>query len=441
MSSVEKRKMIRIFLLCIIILSINISPAYADNGNPVYRLQVEGIIDGGMVAYFQRAYQMAEEEDARAVILEIDTPGGLIDAAIDIRKIIKDSPVNTIAYVRGGAISAGVLVALSSQEIYMAPGTTIGDAEPRIGGKKADEKTASYWSSLLATSAEENDRDGRIARAMADRDISVEGLKEKGKLLTLTDQEAFKWGFSEGGASNIRMLMGQLGVKDKNLKSVSMNLTEHITRYITNPYITPVLLTIGFAGLAVELLTVGFGAAGLLSFSAFILFFWGHFFAGLSGWGVILLFVGGVFLIILEAFVIPGFGAAGIGGIAALLLSVILAVGSVKQGIISLSLALLGTSLAIYLSFKFGHTRRLWERLILNVKLDRESGYLPSDSPRDELVGKEGVTITPLRPAGAVQINGQRLDVVTEGGFIPRGKMVQVVKVEDNRIVVKKAKQ
>ena len=165
--------------------------------------------------------------------------------------------------------------------------------------EKADEKPSLLV--LMATSAEENDRDGRIARAMADRDISVEGLKEKGKLLTLTDQEAFKWGFSEGGASNIRMLMGQLGVKDKNLKSVSMNLTEHITRYITNPYITPVLLTIGFAGLAVELL-LGFEPVFIIF--AFILFF-GTFFCWFSGWGVILLFVGGVFLIILEAFVSP----------------------------------------------------------------------------------------------------------------------------------------
>jgi membrane-bound serine protease (ClpP class) len=431
-----KKNIIKIMALSFVLLLLFASLGYAKVGKTVYLLDIEGIIDGGMAAYIDRAYTQAEKENAEMIILEIDTPGGLLQAAKDMRRTIKDSPIPTVAFVRGGAISAGVLIALSAQEIYMSPGTTIGDAEPRIGRDRADEKTISYWSSLLATAAEERGRNGEIARAMADQDVVIPDLKEKGKLLTLTDKEALKLGFAEGSAANIRVLMDQLSMEDAEIKTVPMDISEKLTRFVTNPYVAPLLLTVGFVGLATEVLTVGFGVAGLISFIAFLLYFWGHLFAGLSSWGVVLLFIGGIILILLEVLVIPGFGVVGIGGLLAILASVIMASGSVQQGVISLLLAFLGTSLAIYLSFKFGRTRKLWQRLILNVKLDTESGYVASESTLGELVGKKGIALTPLRPAGAVQIEGHRHDVVTEGNFIPKNRAVQVVKVEGSRVVV-----
>jgi len=422
-------------LVLLLLFSIEVA---ADSGGAVYVIPVEGIIDGGLAAYVERAYMEAGGADR--VILEIDTPGGLVKAAEDIRAAIKGSSIPTTAFIKGGAISAGVLIALSAENIYMAPGTTIGAAEPRAGGSRADEKFVSYWSSLLATAAEERGRDGQIARAMADRDVVIPGLKEKGKLLTLTDKEALELGFAEGKVSNMEELLDEVGEKDAVIKTVPMNTSEKLTRIVTNPYVAPLLLAIGFIGLAVELLTVGFGVAGLVSLIAFVLYFWGHMFAGFSGWGVILLFIGGIALILVEVAVIPGFGAAGIGGMVALLTSVVLAAGSVQQGIISLIFALVGTSLAVYFSLKYGRTRQIWQRLILSVKLDTESGYVAPESSLKDFVGKRGITLTPLRPAGAAQIEGHRLDVVSEGSFVPKGSPVQVIRVEGVRIVVREIK-
>jgi len=403
----------------------------------VWVVPISGTIDRVTVIYVDRVYNEAENQGVDKIIMEIDTPGGLAHSAVEIRKIIKNSSVPTTAFVKGEAISAGTLLALSAENIYMAPGTTIGDAEPQYGGKRADEKVVSYWASLLAAAAEERGRDGKIARAMADRDMSVPGLKEKGKLLTLAHREAIEVGYAEGQAENLQGVIEALGLKGAEVEKVSMKNSERAARVITNPYVAPLLLTFGFLCLAVELITVGFGIAGILSLAAFLLYFWGHIFAGISGVLPVLLFVGGIILILLELMVIPGFGVAGLGGTVFLLAGIIFSAGSFKQGIITIILALLGTSAAVYLSFKYGKTRKMWKSLILEERLDAESGYISSQSNLKEYIGKRGIAITPLRPAGTALIERERVDVVSEGGYIEKNASVEVIKVEGNRVVVR----
>ncbi|NLO90089.1 MAG: nodulation protein NfeD [Clostridia bacterium] len=403
----------------------------------VWVVPVQGTIDRVTEVYLERVYDEAGKKGVDRVILEIDTPGGLIYSASEIRNIIKNSSVPTTAFVKGGALSAGALIALSAENIYMAPGTIVGGAEPRYGGERADEKVVSHWASLLAAAAEERGRDGKIARAMADRDIEVPGLKEKGKLLTLTHGEALKVGYAEGQAKNPHEVVEALGLKGAAVEYKSMKNSEKLARFITNPYVAPFLLAAGFLCLVVELITVGFGIAGVLSLSAFLLYFWGHIFAGISGMLPVILFVAGVFLILLELTVIPGFGIAGIGGMAFLFVGIIFSTGSLKQGIVTIILALLGTGAAVYFSFKYGKTRKMWQRLVLDEKLDTESGYISSRSTLKEYIGKRGISLTPLRPAGTVLIDGKRVDVVTEGGYIDKGASVEVVEVEGNRVVVR----
>ena len=403
----------------------------------VWVVPVQGTIDRVTEVYLERVYNEAENKGADRVILEIDTPGGLVYSAAEIRNIIKNSSVPTTAFVKGGAISAGALIALSAENIYMAPGTTMGDAEPRYGGERADEKVVSYWASLLAAAAEERGRDGKIARAMADRDTAVPGLKEKGKLLTLTDREALKVGYAEGQAENPQEVVEALGLKGAAVEYISMKNSEKLARIVTNPYVAPFLLAAGFLCLVVELITVGFGIAGVLSLAAFLLYFWGHIFAGISGMLPVILFIAGVLLILLELTVIPGFGIAGISGTAFLFAGIIFSAGSLKQGIATIILALLGTCAAVYLSFKYGKTRKIWRSLVLEEKLDTESGYISSRSTLKEYIGKRGISLTPLRPAGTILIEGERVDVVTEGGYIDKGASVEVVKVEGNRVVVR----
>ena len=429
-----------VLLTCILAVLV-VQPVLGQGSTSVHVIKVHDTIEGGLAAYIERAYEQAEGEGAEFVILELDTPGGLVESAKEIRRTIEDSPIESIAYVRGEAISAGVLIALSAERIYMAPGSTIGDAEPRVGGETADEKIVSYWASLLASAAEQNGRDGQIARAMADRDTEIPGIVAKGKLLTLTDKEALEMGFSDGKASSINEVLVREGIENAETVEVPLSASEKLIRLATNPYIAPLLLALGFAGLAVELVTMGFGVAGIIGMTALGIYFWGHFVGGMGSLGAILLFLTGIVLIIVEAFVIPGFGVAGAAGLAALVAGIVLTAGSITQGLISLVVALAVAAAAILLSFKFGRTRKVWEKLILSVSMDKQSGYSAPSVSLQQYLGREGTALTTLRPSGTVEVDGERLDVVAEGSYIAKDTPVRIIKVEGARVVVRQIDQ
>lgn len=424
-------------MMVMLILMVLGAPASAKPGDLVYVVPIEGTIDPALASFVERIYDEAEEKKAVRVILEINTYGGYIDAAIRINERIMTSPVPTSSFVTKKAISAGALITLSGEKIFMAQGTTIGAAEPRVGDKKADEKVVSMWTQKLRATAETYGRDGEIAAAMADEDIEISGLKAKGKLLTLTQKQALELDMADYAAGNREEVLAKSGLSGAQVVVAETSTAERLARWAVSPYVSPILLTIGIAGIILELFTVGFGIAGTLGIAAMALYFGGHIIAGLSGLESVLLFVGGVILMLVEAFIIPGFGVTGIAGLGALILSVILVSASVEQAIISLIIAIFGTVILLIISFKFLKTRSMWNRLILGVRQDNSEGYVASEEKRSYLLGSEGVTISPLRPAGSADINGTRLDVVSEGGFIPSGIKVRIVKVEGARVVVK----
>lgn len=421
-------------LLILLILSV---PALAQPGDVVYIIPIEGNIDPALASFVERIYDEAEEADAARVILEIDTYGGYIDAAILINERALRSSVPTTSFVTKKAISAGALITLSGEKIFMAPGTTIGAAEPRLGDQKADEKVVSMWSQKLRAAAETYGRDGNIAAAMADADIEIEGLKAKGKLLTLTQQQALELKMADFSAANRQEVLNLSNLSDSRVVVAEASSAENLARWVTNPYISPILLTIGFAGIILELLTVGWGVSGLLGLTSLGLYFGGHFIAGFTGWESILLFIIGIILMLVEIFVVPGFGIAGVAGLGAMIFSIILTATSLEQAIISLIIALLGTVVLVVISFKYMRTRRLWNRLILGTRQEKSEGYVAPEENLSELLGAQGISLTPLRPSGTAEINGKRIDVVTEGGFIPRDTEVQVVQVEGTRVVVR----
>ncbi|MCR6544937.1 nodulation protein NfeD [Dehalobacterium formicoaceticum] len=421
-------------LLILLILSV---PALAQPGDVVYIIPIEGNIDPALASFVERIYDEAEEADAARVILEIDTYGGYIDAAILINERALRSSVPTTSFVTKKAISAGALITLSGEKIFMAPGTTIGAAEPRLGDQKADEKVVSMWSQKLRAAAETYGRDGNIAAAMADADIEIEGLKAKGKLLTLTQQQALELKMADFSAANRQEVLNLSNLSDSRVVVAEAISAENLARWVTNPYISPILLTIGFAGIILELLTVGWGVSGLLGLTSLGLYFGGHFIAGFTGWESILLFIIGIILMLVEIFVVPGFGIAGVAGLGAMIFSIILTATSLEQAIISLIIALLGTVVLVVISFKYMRTRRLWNRLILGTRQEKSEGYVAPEENLSELLGAQGISLTPLRPSGTAEINGKRIDVVTEGGFIPRDTEVQVVQVEGTRVVVR----
>jgi len=421
--------------------SFLLKPLSASPAQLVYVIPVEGTVDPGQAKFIERSYLEAEKLQADLVILEVDTPGGMVDAAVKISDTIRRSSIPTTALVRGGAISAGALITLTCKKIAMEPGSTMGAAEPRIGTERADEKYVSYFSQKMAAVADINGRDPDIAVAMVDRDKAIPGLVEEGKLLTLTYLEAEKNGYADYIVKDRNELLAKIDMSGAEVVEVKPSVSETITRLVTNPYVASLLLTLGIAGIVIEVFTIGWGIAGTLGLISLGLYFGGNLLAGFTGWEVILLFVLGIILLGVEA-IAPGFGLPGLGGIMCIIISIVLAAPSWEAGVISLTIALVGTIVLVMLSFKVLNKRKFWDRLVLGLKYKKEDGYVPQAQDLGKYIGLKGTAFTTLRPAGtAVLEDGTRLDVVTDGEFIPKGDKIEVVRVEGMRIIVRTAKE
>lgn len=403
----------------------------------VYVVELTGTVDPGLYRFLQRAFQEAKEAGSSAIILEIDTPGGIVETAMQIKKLIYSSSVPVYAYVRHSALSAGAYIALSCRKLYMAPGSTIGAAEIKsFTGERVDEKTFSAWEAEMRTVAQNQGKDPQLAAAMVRREIAIEGLVNDRQLLTLTTQEAEELNFTDGVFVSREELLAKLNLQDAELTEITPSPAERLARLITNPVVATLLLVIGLAAMVIEVITAGFGAAGIISIIAFTLYFGGHIIAGLAGNEVIILFILGIILLLIEV-VVPGFGIIGIAGIISLCASIILSAATTAEGLIMLVTALLLAAAVVAVLFRCLKRSPIWSKIVLQHAETKEQGYVGA-SDYSHLVGQVGEALTPLRPAGTVEIDGQRFDVVSEGGFIAPGTTVNVVKVEGARIVVRK---
>lgn len=403
---------------------------------PVVVISLRGIIDGGTESYMRRALQEAAAQGAAAVILELDTPGGYIAAAEEIRRLMDDFEPPVYAFVRPSAASAGAYLALAADAIYMVPGSTMGAAEPRLlGGDLADEKSLSYWEGEMRALAERRGRDPEIAAAMVRRDLSVEGLVEMGQLLTLTASEAEAVGYCEGVVNNRSELLRAVGLSGYRMVEVAPSFWDRLVAWTTHPIVATLLLVVAIGALVVEVMTAGLGVAGVVSLAAFALYFGGHVAAGAAESWVVILFVFGLAMMLVEIFV-PGFGVFGVAGIAATLTSIVLAAATVRAGLIMLAASLLLSGVLSFFLFRSFSRRGALRHIILADEERAELGYVAPADYR-HLIGARGTTLTPLRPSGTADLDGQRADVVSEGGFIPAGTAVEVVAVEGVRVIVR----
>lgn len=420
-------------LTCILLSGNN--ETSAAGRDVVHVIPIEGDIDLGLVPYLDRSLGSAQDEGALAVILDINTFGGRVDGATQLKDLIFAAPLPTAAFVHNRAWSAGALITLAADHIIMAPGSSIGAAEPRIGDEPADEKTVSALREEFAATAEATGRDARLAAAMVDADIAIPDVISSGKLLSLSAQQALELGLADVILTNHQEIIDYLGYPQAELIFFAPTTAEKISRFVTNPLVSPLLLTIGFTGLVIELYTAGWGISGTIGLLSLGLYFGGHLVAGLAGWWVVGLFLAGVFLLLLELLVIPGFGVVGISGIIAILSSILLATGDLVRAITYLVVALGATVLLIVFLWRYITKTHRWRWLILGDRLDREHGYV---APRDlrSLTGKEGIALTPLRPAGTAEIEGERQDVISEGTFISVGTKIRVIRVEGGRVLV-----
>ncbi len=462
--------------LCLVGLSFALWPrlgarsAFAQGAKArgvVLVMPIEGMVDLGMGPFVERALDEAQAQGALGLILDVNTLGGRVDAAIAIRDQLVQSAVQSVAFINPRAISAGALIALSAQRIAIAQGATIGAATPVMmgapgeGTQPTDEKTVSYVRKEFRATADARGRPGLIAEAMVDPEVEIEGLIAKGKLLTLTTDEALEHGLADYFAADLDAVLQEQGWVGAELRQLEMNWAERVVRYLTHPVVASLLMTLGVLGLVVELRTPGFGVPGIVGFLCLCAFFWGHALVQLVGLEQVLLLLAGVLLLAAEIFLIPGFGLAGVLGIAAILYALTSSLigdganssavlGALARVAISAVLAL-GASLLV---LPFLPKLPGGQRLVLGAALPSGAGDAPPTAPGSgalvsgsgalvsgsgALVGVRGKALSPLRPAGIAELEGQRVDVVSQGEFIDAGVLLEVVRDEGARVVVKRA--
>jgi len=446
----------------------------ADDARQVHVVTIAGTIDLGLAPYLERAIDEAEDANALALILEIDTPGGRLDAVLRMQDALLDADVPTIAFVDRTAFSAGALLAVASERIYMVPGAVMGAATPVDGaGETASEKVVSVVRKTFKTTAEVRGRNPLVAEAMVDPNVAIDRLVAAGELLTLTTSEAVDWGYADGVVADRAELLQAAGLTGAEIREVLPGPAERFVRLITDPVVATLLIAAAILLIIGDLFVGGFGLIGGVGLLFLAAFFWGHMLAGLAGWEDIALVVLGLVLIGVEAFVIPGFGVAGILGITALGAGFWLAMVSrdirtpeATEGAgWSVAVALLAAVIGTIALFAFLPRLRPVGGLVLQsqvgfgtpgqprppkgwlrwfgggagLELPPEKAPHVAWPPREPtLTGGSGVALSDLRPSGRADIQGREYDVVTAGEYIAAGELITVVADEGYRRIVRR---
>ena len=462
-------------LLVILNFGTPLAAQTADDARRVHVVSITGTIDLGLSPYLKRAIDEAEAANALALILEIDTPGGRLDAVLRMQDALLDADVPTIALVDRTAFSAGALIAIASERIYLVPGAVMGAATPVDGaGETASEKIVSAVRKTFKTTAEVRGRDPLVAEAMVDPDVVIDGLVGPGELLTLTTTEATDWGYADGVVADRAELLRVTGLAGAEIEEVTLGPAERFVRVITEPFVASLLIAAAILLIIGDLFVGGFGVVGAVGLVLLAAFFWGHMLVGLAGWEDIALVALGLALIGVEVFVVPGFGVAGIIGIAALGAGFWLAMVSrdirtpeaTERAGWSVALALLATVVGTIALFAFLPRLRPAGGLVLQSQVGAGTpgqprptgGWLRWFGGGDKLVlprepaphvawperessmtGVSGVALSDLRPSGRADIQGREVDVVTAGEYIAAGDPITVVADEGYRRIVRRA--
>lgn len=415
----------------------------AGSGPAVYVIPVRQTIESGLEAFLKRAFREAEEARAGHIVLVINTNGGRLENAQNIGDLIGASPIPVTAFVESKAFSAGAYIALNADRIVMRPGSSIGAAAmvDAAGNLVDNPKMVSAWAAEMRDAAEASGRDPAIAAAMADPNFrgEIPGLgRESGGILTLTAEEAIRVGYADHLAGSVDETIGWLGLGQRAVVHVEPTPAEKAARVLTQPGVMLLLLIIGVAGIVIEMLVPGFGVPGIVGIAALVLYFFGQYVAGFAGMESVALFVAGIILLVLELFV-PSYGILGILGAAGIVGGIATAAYDSGDAVVSLLYAFGAAAVLGAIAGYSFRKRGVWNKFILRESLTSEEGYLPKEA-RTELEGKTGTAMTPLRPAGVVLIDGERIDAVSEGGFIEPGTRVRVSRAEGLRVVVKESK-
>ncbi len=426
-----KRFGLRAWLACSLLLAGGVGMAAgAQSGRPILVIPINGTVDDGMAHLVERSVNEANQQGARAIVLDVNSPGGLVEAAFQIRDALFSAQEPVVAYVGARAYSAAALISLSASRIVMAPGASIGAAEPI----PATAKLISGLRGEFESTAERNHRNPKVAGAMVDKTVDLPEYKRSGAILTLNTDDAVRAGIAESTAPTLDAALAQLHLADAPRVTESFTWAERLARFATDPVVSGLLLTLGMLGLLIEMQTLH-GIAGLIGVGALGLFFGTHVYAGFSNGFVAALAVLGLLGILWELHVVPGHGLPGILGAVALFVAVLLAFGLpfFFVGIETIATAIVLTVIVFTLTARAMPQNAWAQRLALAAAQGPE--YVTS-ADHGSLRGRTGTAVSYLRPAGIASIDGRRVDVLTEGEFIAQGTPIRVVRVEGARIFV-----
>ncbi len=436
---------------------VYVFPIREEIARPAWRLTKKGLA-------------AAQALDADYILIHMNTYGGLLNMADSIRTALLNCPIPTMVFIDNNAASAGALISIACDSIYMRRGATIGAATVvNQTGEQVPDKYQSYMRAMMRATAEAHGRDTivrdgdtlirwhrdpRIAEAMVDPRIRVPGISDSGKVLTLTADEAIRLGYCEGKAETIEEVLKKAGLAGYRIVRYEIKPVDKIIGFLASPAVSGILIMIIIGGIYFELRTPGIGFPLAAAILAAILYFAPLYLEGLAEHWEILLFIAGLILIAVEIFVIPGFGVAGISGILLLVAGLTLSLvdnitfrfdptGAMLMLLRSLAIvlvsALTSIILSIWLTRKAASSTRLG--LALNTEMKSEAGYVSVEKEKhSRLIGKKGIAYTVLRPAGKVEIEGELYDAVAELGFIEKGTPVIVVGEMTGQIYVAEAK-
>ncbi len=451
----------------------SLSPGVDSEGESetlVYSFSIMDNIAAPTWRITQEAMKEAGELGADVIILHLNTYGGEVSAADSIRTKILNSPVPVHVFIDDNAASAGALISIACDNIYMKPGGKIGAATVvNQTGEQVPDKYQSYMRATMRATAEAHGKDTiisdgdtllvwhrnpAIAEAMVDPKLFVEGVSDTGQVLTFTATEAMEHGYCEGTAENMEDVIEQLGIKEYVLKSYSPSGMDKIIGFLINPMVSGVLIMIIIGGIYFELQSPGIGFPLIASAAAAIFYFAPLYLEGLAENWELIVFIVGIILVLVEIFAIPGFGVAGVAGIIAMVTGMTLSLfdnvvfenpefSGEGLGILMKSLSLVLVSMLFGLIFALWATRKLltttaFSRLSLKSEQQINDGFIGVETEGGTLVGESGTAHTVLRPSGKVMVKGKLYDAMSEYDFIDRGAEVRVTRFENGQVHVEK---
>lgn len=415
----------------------------------VFVIPLETEINASAARHLSRGLDKALKADASLVVIKMNTFGGAVDAADSIRTALLHCPLPTVAYVDNNAASAGALIALACDSVYMSPAATMGATVVVDGrGTPMPAKYQSYMAAMMRATAEHHGRRLQGDSSVWRRNPAIaEAMVNPEAPLSLTANAAVDSTYAEGIAPDMACLLSDLGHADASVSEYRPELSDSILGFLANGAVQAVLVMLILGGIYIEMHTPGLGVAAAVSLVAATLYFLPAVItATLPAW-VLICLIAGIILIALELFVIPGFGITGIAGIIAVGAALAGVAAGTATGWGSAANALMhavivvtsGTvaaiALALYLTSKHG-PKVLQRRAMLTTELSTDKGFVGVDMTPAQYIGRHAVTTTPLRPAGRISIDGTEYPAVSTGNFISAHRPVRILRYENAQLYV-----